>query len=528
MAEERRYDLVVFGDEVPGVLAAVAAARQQRRRGRPPRVLLISPGPAAQGLGGHLVRGRLAYLDRSQIAASVRQRLGLPTFGDPPALYAELLREAGVDSIALDPERASAALDRLRRNAGVDLLSAAALVGTRRQANRLEAIELGNGERFAAGQFIDATVNAQLARAAGAAWRPGFASFGLPDAELAVTVVFETRGLNPARLGQIEAAYHRRFLNPGDTEAQSWLLSAAAGDPGRAARLRADMVDGSGQPRAFHLGSDYIDIRSPALSVAFHAFRGLPLSLEQAGVLLDKGNIARLPGDRLLWNALLFAVDAAAADGLAMAGARPTAAMQVEAARVQEWFASLGASAVPLAPELYIRHAGNVSRAVAPISGSQMLAGGVPASEGLASFGYHFDIRGGIRGLDQRAGGFGIRDTHFPMPLFNVGIGHALLADVPNVAVVSPASGFEGYAASAGRIVEHNVGVGVGVGIAAVLALESQRDLAGISTAEVRRVLDQSGETPRLYGAPDPTALPRLQAFETALLDRGDNGNVVV
>lgn len=96
MAEERRYDLVVFGDEVPGVLAAVAAARQQRRRGRPPRVLLISPGPAAQGLGGHLVRGRLAYLDRSQIAASVRQRLGLPTFGDPPALYAELLREAGV------------------------------------------------------------------------------------------------------------------------------------------------------------------------------------------------------------------------------------------------------------------------------------------------------------------------------------------------------------------------------------------------------------------------------------------------
>lgn len=179
---------------------------------------------------------------------------------------------------------------------------------------------------------------------------------------------------------------------------------------------------------------------------------------------------------------------------------------------------------MPLAPELYIRHAGNVSRAVAPISGSQMLAGGVQASEGLASFGYHFDIRSGIRGLDQRAGGFGIRDTHFPMPLFNVGIGHALLADVPNVAVVSPASGFEGYAASAGRIVEHNVGVG----IAAVLALESQRDLAGISTAEVRRVLDQSGETPRLYGAPDPAALPRLQAFEAALLDRGDNGSVVV
>jgi hypothetical protein len=41
------------------------------------------------------------------------------------------------------------------------------------QGNRLEAVELGNGGRFAASQFIDATVNAQLARAAGAAWRPG-------------------------------------------------------------------------------------------------------------------------------------------------------------------------------------------------------------------------------------------------------------------------------------------------------------------------------------------------------------------
>jgi hypothetical protein len=527
MAEERRYDLVVFGDEVPGVLAAVAAAREQRRRGRPPRVLLLSPGPVGQGLGGHLVRGRLAYLDRSQIAAPVRQRLALPTFGDPPALYAEFLREAGVGTIALAPERASAALERLRRAAGVDLLSAAALVGTRLQGNRLEAIELGNGDRFAAGQFIDATVNAQLARAAGAAWRPGFASFGLPDAELAVTVVFETCGLSPARLGQIEAAYHRRFLNPADTEAQGWLLSAAGGDRARAARLRADMGEGSSQPRQFFLGSDYIDVRSPALSVAFHAFRGLPFSLEQAGVLLDKANIARLPDDRLIWNALLFAVDAAEADALALAGARPRAAMLAEAARVQEWFTSLGATAVPLAPELYIRHAGNISRAVSPISGSWMLAGGLAASEGLASFGYHFDIRGGIRGLDERAGGLGIRDTQFPMPLFNVGIGHALLIDVPNVGVVSPASGFEGYAASAGRIVEHNVGVGVGLGIAAVLAVESGRDLGGIRTAEVRQVLDESRITPRLYGAADSTNLARLERFEIALLDRGQDGTAL-
>jgi len=220
----------------------------------------------------------------------------------------------------------------------------------------------------------------------------------------------------PSWPGQIEAAYHRRFLNLADSEAQGWLLSATGGDRARAARLRADMGEGSSQPRQLFLGNDYIDVRSPALSVAFHAFRGLPFSLEQAGVLLDKANITRLPDDRLIWNALLFAVDAAEADALAMAGARPSAAMLAEAARVQEWFTSLGATEVTLAPELYIRHAGNISRAVSPISGGWMLAGGVAASEGLASFGYHFDIRAGIRGLDERAGGLGIRDTQFPMP----------------------------------------------------------------------------------------------------------------
>jgi hypothetical protein len=67
----------------------------------------------------------------------------------------------------------------------------------------------------------------------------------------------------------------------------------------------------------------------------------------------------------------------------------------------------------------------------------------------------------------------------------------------------------------------------VGVGIAAVLAVESQRDLAGISTAEVRQVLDQSGITPRLYGATDSTNLSRLERFEIALLDGGQDGRAL-
>ena len=54
----RTFDLIVFGDEVPGVLALVTAAREVRQRtGAWPRSLLMLKGPATDPIGGHLVRG---------------------------------------------------------------------------------------------------------------------------------------------------------------------------------------------------------------------------------------------------------------------------------------------------------------------------------------------------------------------------------------------------------------------------------------------------------------------------------------
>ena len=111
-------------------------------------------------------------------------------------------------------------------------------------------------------------------------------------------------------------------------------------------------------------------------------------------------------------------------------------------------------------------------------------------------------------------------DLNLGQPLFNVGMRHALLEDVPNLAVVSPASGFEGFAASAGRIVEHNAGVGQGLGIAAIIALLGDRDLADISNIEVRHVLDQTGQRPMIFGMTDPIEVAKIDSLETALVIR--------
>ncbi|GAB4377797.1 MAG: hypothetical protein Kow00121_28280 [Elainellaceae cyanobacterium] len=517
---ERYYDFICFGDEVPGILAIVSAAREYRRRfGYPPRSLVMFQGNSAEGVGGHLVRGGLAYLDRSSIPFATRQALRLDDFGDPPAIYKEFLQRVGVVQVALDPRKASQVLRQMLAEAGADILSNVKIQSILKDGQTISGIHLTRGEIYRGKQFIDSTVNAELAQAAGVKKLKGFETFGLPNSELSVTLVFEVQGLPINELKAIEAHYLRRFNNPADTQAQSYINAAAWSDPSLVSELKQNLArrDAQGQYLTMLQGKDYLDVRSKALSVAYHSFRGTKLSEKESSAIFDNGNIAILPGGRLSWNALLFQVNADQAEALAQNRAKPTAAMLEEMAHVEQWFKSLGATSITPATELYIRHAGNITGAVDPLSGAEMLRGGVPANEALGTFGYQFDARGGIKGLSDRANGQGFNTIHFRAPLLNVGIRHALVKSVPNLAVVSPASGFEGYACSAGRIVEFNTGVGQGVGIAAVLALSNGQNLASISNVQVRQVLAQTGRLPKIYGEVYLADANALSNFEQTL-----------
>jgi hypothetical protein len=344
----------------------------------------------------------------------------------------------------------------------------------------------------------------------------GFETLGLPNSELPVTLVFETQGLSARSLKEFDYIYLKRFTNLADAESQKFLLYAAGKDAKLAEELRREMIDTKGNLKTLWAGNDYIDVRSPALSVAYHSFRGIKLSFPETGVILDRGNIAILPNERHSWNALLFAVTASEAEALAKSGSKPTANMQKEMLFVTTWLRSLGATSVTYASELYIRHAGNVTGVVEPLTGAQMLLGGVPANEALGTFSYHFDIRGGIQGIREKANSLGwFKSMAFKKPTFNIGIRHALIKNVPNLAVVSPCSGFEGLACSAGRIVEFNAAVGQGVGIAAVNAILNNKNLADVSNREVRQVLAETGQLPKIFGTPNNGEAMLLAQFET-------------
>ena len=516
----RSYDVIGFSDEVPGVLALVSAAREYRRRtGKALRTLLMFKGNSLEGVGGHLVRGGLAYLDRSTIPADIRQAYRLPTFGEPSAIYQEFLQRSGVTQIGLDPRKADAALRAMLSEVGADIISRVQIQSVLRDGATLTGIHLANGNIFLGKQFIDSSVNAELAQAAGVPKFQGFGTFGLPDSELPVTLAFESQGLSLQRLKEVELNYLKRFTNPYDTEAQRYIAIAAGADPALINQIRRSFVDERGNLRTMYVGQDHADVRSQALSVTYHAFRGKKMFLPESGVLLDHANIAILPGGRLSWNALMFYVSGAQSEALARGAAKPTPAMLEEMSFVTKWLKSFGATAVKPASELYIRHAGNIQGAVEPLSGAQMLFGGVPAASAIGTFGYYLDVRGGITGLGNKATAKGISSVSFHHPpLFNIGIRHALLRVVPNLAVVSPASGFDGYACSAGRIVEFNTAVGHGVGIAAAIALTSNRTLASITNGEVRQVLATTGKLPRIYGQSYALEATRLQDFESIMI----------
>ncbi len=120
----RTYDIIAFGDEVPGILSLVCAAREHfRRTSKYPRSLVLFKGNSQLGIGGHLVRGGLAYLDRSVVPADIKKQLGLGIYGDESNIYKEFLTKTEVIQVALDPRKADSVLRGMLSEVRADVLS---------------------------------------------------------------------------------------------------------------------------------------------------------------------------------------------------------------------------------------------------------------------------------------------------------------------------------------------------------------------------------------------------------------------
>ena len=494
----QEYDVIVFGDEVPGVMTAIKVKRELEKRNGKAKVALITEGDTNRGIGGHLVRGGLAYLDRNQVPRDMRGELG--AFGASSQLYQEFLDLTGTEAIALDRFRATKTFENLFQKEKIDLIGNVKLQSVVTARESVCSLTTSNNGSFVARQLIDTTQGGKLAEMSGVEMKMGFAQVGLPDSALSVGWVFEVYGKDIEQLKQIEAGLIERFLDKSDRQAQDWLAIASGNNPEKLADFEQSFTDSYDRPAMMYQAtSDSADVRALAFSGAYHGATSTLFDLRKSQMILDRANIAVLD-NRLSLNALLFDVNATQARELSNNGAKPTSTMMTVAKEVEAFFQRLGIQRVEFMDELYIRTAGQIAESLDDLTATKMADGGVPIEEALGTFSYHLDARGGIDGLEEKITDAGIHEIRSVlMPTFNYGFRHTLPVEYQNLAVLSPASGFGGLGTTAGRIVEFNVSVGEGLAIATAMAIAEGRSLHSIKNQEVKQAL---GYTPNIYGKP--------------------------
>ena len=495
LTNARQYDVVVFGDEMPGVMMALKVQSALAERGESARVALVTEGNTANGIGGHLVRGGLAYLDRNQVPQNLRSQYG--TFGRPSPLYQQFLRLGQVDTIALDRDVVSSNLAWALSQAGIQVIGSANL-GTVQTAGTLVCSFTAGAQTYSAKQFVDASQSGELAAASGVGMTQGLEALGFPDSALSMGLMIDLYDVNVDQFKRMEAQLIQRYFDPTDASAQRWLTVASGNDPQKRQELLLSLLDYYRRPKLLYQGTnDSADVRSLAFSILVHGYIGQEYDLKSSGFLFDRANIAVLD-DRLSFNALLFYADSTTAQQLSRSGSQPTAQMMAIAQEVKTLMEAIGVPRVEIMPELYIRNAGQIANPIDELSATLMAAGGVPADEALGTFGYHLDDRGGIEGLNDEVEASVLRLFDFDhMPVFNYGFRHTLPAERENLSVLGPASGFGGLGTTAGRIVEFNVSVGEGLAIAIAEAIDDNRSLHTVTNEEI---VQARGYSPVVYG----------------------------
>ncbi|NEP56981.1 MAG: FAD-dependent oxidoreductase [Symploca sp. SIO2G7] len=470
----KNFDIVVYGDELQGICAAIWAKKTLGDEGK---VALVRSNSADKPLGGLLTRGGLAFLDYDKTN----------WYNQPVAqCFRDFLNRAKVVVSCLAADRAQQAMEEMLAEAGVSIIHESPLIPqVENQAIQYVDVPQSN-VRLQANSYIDATQDAELARKAGLAYYRGYESQSpeLANETLSVSLVPLITGLTIADLRAIESQIFSNGALMNQIETSIRENTDAEGARFWLSNFRVPLYQSS--PDGYYH-------KSIAFGVAYKLHRNLPFGLE--GFFLDRSNICLLPDNSLSWNGLLFKYQVEQLLQIEENGRRPTQEMQEEMVAFEAWLQELSGKEdvrVIIPQEIYIRHTLSIKDVIDPLTGQEILKGGTKPENSIGSFSYNFDLRGGVNGLSISIP---------PIPVYNFGIENTLARDVNNLAIVGRSSGYVGMAVSVGRIQTVNIYQGQGVGIAAGIAKQLGVPLNSITSPQVRKTIENlTGLTTQLYG----------------------------
>ncbi|WP_272034869.1 FAD-dependent oxidoreductase [Kamptonema animale] len=470
----QNYDVVIYGDEVPGVCAAIWAKKSLGPNGK---VALVRSNHPTEPLGGVLTRGGLGYVDLDKIPS---------WYSEPYAqCFLNFLDKAQVSEACLEVKTGDIALKEMLSEAGVTIVSGSTL--TPHVAHqKIEYVEVKeNNIRIKADSYIDTTQDAELARKAGLSYYRGYESQSpkLRDATLSVSLVPTITGLTISDLKKIEddIIYNQELVTKIESSINKYQDTAGA----------EFWMRNFWQP-IYQPYRDGYNIRSSVLGAAYHLEHNKPFT--QAGFFFDRANICIYKDNSLSWNGFLFKYPVDKVIELEENGRKPNSEMIQEMSSIQAWLQKLSGKDVRLfiPDEIYIRQTLNIRDVVDPLTGEEIIKGGTEPEKSIGSFSYDFDLRGGVKGLSIKIP---------PLPVYNFGIESALATKVNNLAIVGRSSGYVGMAVSVGRILTVNIYQGQGIGVAAAIARQLGVPLNTITSRQVREEMENlTGKITSLYG----------------------------
>ena len=177
------YSIVVYGGEPEGVMAAVAAARENKNT--PILIIMKREKP-----GGLMTYGGLNYLDLNYDSKGEIINQGL---------FSEWYSKMG-KNIGFSIEKATTVFSEMLNNErNLTIINECDLIDVNSEKDCINSLKIkykGNIRKIKADKFIDASQDADLAIEAGVNYFNGGADRGLPEHQMAVTLVLHMDNIN--------------------------------------------------------------------------------------------------------------------------------------------------------------------------------------------------------------------------------------------------------------------------------------------------------------------------------------------
>jgi hypothetical protein len=191
-AEDKQYDVIVYGGEAEGVAAAVSAARNGLH------TLLIEP---RNGLGGVLTFSKLNFFD---LPATSNGRIV------SGGIFKELHHKVNRSRVADVDQLKESLLSLVRAESKIDLSLSTKLIRPTLDGNKVTGltIQTKNGIKdVSASRLIDASQDADFAAAAGVPFFKGSEDLNIKDRYMAVTPVIHLKGVSWKGLKKTVTSY---------------------------------------------------------------------------------------------------------------------------------------------------------------------------------------------------------------------------------------------------------------------------------------------------------------------------------